>query len=563
MRSLLLLLLTLPLHAAPDPLFALRDDASGKIGYVNPKMQWVIPPTWDSGHQFQENGLASVATGKDEQIKWGCIDRSGKTIIPLQYRWPVKFSEGLAPVCAPGQKDAPWGYLDETGRIVIAPRYRYAHPFSFRLAYVIEDNWKGYIDAKGNRKITVPPGDSADSFEADGLARILIGPGLFKFIDTDGREVCRSDQSPWKFNNSRCRVSTGRGEHERYGYIDRSGKLAIPMKYEGASNFNNGLTAVKLNGMWGYIDTAGQPVTPFHFDSARDFACGRAVVEYQGLWGVIDLTGKWIIQPNFAWIDYIDCDHRALAKRWLAPRSSKYLVVDESYVHDANPRKIQVPRELIDVLVADQPGLPRKYTGVEKLTPEQRKDTQAAFELVNTAKYDQAIPALETLHKQRVTPASLVLGRLHQLGIGVPQDPKKAYDCYLRPMLDQDPYAMYQVAQMHRTGKGQRISFDRMMMLAGYSAETGFAPANRLIAAMLLSGDPIEINPEGALQYIRAGVKANDPESQLALGICLERGLGTPADPKAAIAAYTAAGRAGLPQGHRHATRLTEAQAPK
>lgn len=559
--ALLICLVSLNCFAAPPAvLFSFRDDATGKVGYVNGKMQWVIAPQWDSGLEFQDNGLATVAIGNDDQRKWGCINRDGKTIIPLQYRWKVEFSEGLAPVSLAGPKKAPWGYINESGKSVIPPRYHYANPFLFHLAYVIEENWKGFIDPQGNRKITVPPTDSADSFDRDGLARILIGPGLFKYIDTNGREVCRSDQSPWHFNNQRCRVSAGRGNQQRYGYIDRSGKLAIPMKYEEAQTFNIGLAAVRLNGQWGYIDIHGQPITPFHFDSATEFTCGRATVQYQGLWGVIDLTGKWTIPPIYAAIMHLDCDHRALVSRWVKPGTRRYFVVDESYVHDSNPRKIEVPRHLINLLVNDDQSLPRAFTGLSKLTEKQRADTQAAFDLVNKARYDQAIPALEALHQQRVNPASIVLARLHQLGVGVQKDPKKAHDYYVRPMLDQDPYALYQVAQMHRTGLGQTLSYDRMRMLAEYSAEFGHAPAYRLLAALLLDGAMMDIDPAAAIQYLSAGAKANDPPCHLAIGFCFEKGLGINKDLKSATTSFTRAGELGLQDGHYHAGRLHEFQ---
>ena len=44
----------------------------------------------------------------------------------------------------------------------------------------------------------------------------------------------------------------------RFGYIDRTGHLAIPMKYEMAYPFQNGLAAVMEAGAWKFIDPSGK-----------------------------------------------------------------------------------------------------------------------------------------------------------------------------------------------------------------------------------------------------------------------------------------------------------------
>ena len=43
----------------------------------------------------------------------------------------------------------------------------------------------------------------------------------------------------------------------KYGYIDKNGKVVIPLKYEDAHNFKEDMAAVKSNGKWGFIDITG------------------------------------------------------------------------------------------------------------------------------------------------------------------------------------------------------------------------------------------------------------------------------------------------------------------
>ena len=49
------------------------------------------------------------------------------------------------------------------------------------------------------------------------------------------------------------------------GFIDKTGKEVIPIKYDAADNFSEGLARVQLNGKWGYIDKNGKEVLPIKY----------------------------------------------------------------------------------------------------------------------------------------------------------------------------------------------------------------------------------------------------------------------------------------------------------
>jgi hypothetical protein len=76
-----------------------RTVKAGKVGFVNPALDVVVPPVWDFAYPF-EKGAAKVCTGcvprpvrpGDEHTivtggKWGYIDKSGKVIVPVVYEW--------------------------------------------------------------------------------------------------------------------------------------------------------------------------------------------------------------------------------------------------------------------------------------------------------------------------------------------------------------------------------------------------------------------------------------------------------------------------------------------
>jgi hypothetical protein len=106
-----------------------------------------------------------------------------------------------------------------------------------------------------------------------------------------------------------------------YGYMDKSGREAIPCGYLRAMPFSEGLAAVSMlqetvsssiekggnseqgsrkksgEGTWGYIDKTGTQVIPAQFRSAGPFSDGLALVQRPGEreWNYIDPNGKVVL----------------------------------------------------------------------------------------------------------------------------------------------------------------------------------------------------------------------------------------------------------------------------
>lgn len=91
------------------------------------------------------------------------------------------------------------------------------------------------------------------------------------------------------------------GVKGKYGYMDRFGKLQIPLAWDVASNFRNGLAAVEKDGKWGYINQAGEIVIPLQFGSAHDFSEGIAAVDSveTNKSGYIDLSGNIVVPLEY------------------------------------------------------------------------------------------------------------------------------------------------------------------------------------------------------------------------------------------------------------------------
>jgi hypothetical protein len=70
-------------------------------------------------------------------------------------------------------------------------------------------------------------------------------------------------------------------------------------KYEDASQFSEGLAAVKLRGLYGFIDTEENLVITPTYEEVRQFYNDITLVKKDGLWGVIDKKNNVIIPFNY------------------------------------------------------------------------------------------------------------------------------------------------------------------------------------------------------------------------------------------------------------------------
>jgi hypothetical protein len=281
---------------------------NGKWGFIDAIGKPVIPIKYDDAKDFTE-GLAPVMVAEE----WRYIDRTGKTIYKLgddDYETAIEdmseprkgrkkkkslrsYSEGLSPV-KEGEK---WGFRDMAGKVVIAPQYEWISTFSEGLAAVKIDGRCTYIDKTGKYAIAERY-NSTDQF-SDGLGRVLLSdkPTMqYAFIDKTGKQVFAVPEydDVTAFSESLCRVK----RNGKWGFIDKTGSLAIPLQYDWSLDFREGLAAVRVENAWGYIDKSGKLVIEPKYRIAEHFKGGAARVTMAEGATYIDRTGKLLVEPS-------------------------------------------------------------------------------------------------------------------------------------------------------------------------------------------------------------------------------------------------------------------------
>jgi hypothetical protein len=176
-----------------------------------------------------------------------------------------------------------------------------------------ETDLQGFIDASG--AVVVPASFKQVKPFCEGLAAVQLVSLQWIFIDRVGKQIGERWEDAESFSNGRAFVSVSGPQayaQKRlwlHGYVDHTGKLAIPAKFAGgARNFSGGRAAVQLVGeKWGYIDRDGNVVIAPRFASAGPFHHGRAEASPDSKrTGLIDETGKFVIAPRHDQVAELD-----------------------------------------------------------------------------------------------------------------------------------------------------------------------------------------------------------------------------------------------------------------
>lgn len=219
---------------------------------------------------FALSGSSQVKTKQlfvvSHNYKWGFMTKEGKITIPLQFDYSDNFSDGLGIVCLDiviGHQ--PYGVFGENQTRF--PQVEKNLGRIFQSGFVQKVDVWGFYDGQNNF-VALPQ------------------------FEKNWNEVRGNYPSP-----KGMLVTAGR----RCGFINESGKIVVPIKYDGIRHFSEGLAALKQSDSsgYGFIDPTGKFVIPPKFEKAGDFAEGLAPVEVNEKWGFIDNTGKIIIKPQF------------------------------------------------------------------------------------------------------------------------------------------------------------------------------------------------------------------------------------------------------------------------
>ena len=78
------------------------------------------------------------------------------------------------------------------------------------------------------------------------------------------------------------------------GYVNKTGEVVIPFKYDRTFVFTGGLAAVRVSNKWGFVNTKGVEVIPPVYDEVNELESGKIKVKLNGSILYFDKEGKVI-----------------------------------------------------------------------------------------------------------------------------------------------------------------------------------------------------------------------------------------------------------------------------
>jgi WG containing repeat len=273
-------------------------------GYIDRTGEIVIEPRFSEISDGFSEGLAraSLLNGNNKD---GYIDRSGNFVIPGKFDTAKQFHQGVAVigmVVGSGEVDddgdeyniTRYGYINKTGNLIAAPQFRRCYSAQENRCIVETDDYYGCLDTEGNW-VVKPKYWCMEDF-SEGLAMTALSENEWGFIDLTGDIVIPFEfEAVTPFREGLAAFQKG----EKWGFIDRTGKVVIKPQFDYLNSqptgtfrskfysindsidrigFSNGLSLVVQDEKCFFINTTGRVAIPEKFDYAQRFQCGRTLV---------------------------------------------------------------------------------------------------------------------------------------------------------------------------------------------------------------------------------------------------------------------------------------------
>ena len=195
-------------------------------------------------------------------------------------------------------KDGSFGYIDIKGKTVIPCQYRFALGFTEGLACVSDNDWMlGFIDKMGKTVIPfIYDFNSSPNTVFSDEHVCVVKDKKYCILNKTGKQTGSMDKGIYAYGRFKEGMIVLHGGYDngdlKMGFADTTGKLVIPLIYDEAQGFSDGLAFVEKDGKGGYINQQGETVIPFIYESGGPFSEGLAVVMKGRSYYIIDKTGK-------------------------------------------------------------------------------------------------------------------------------------------------------------------------------------------------------------------------------------------------------------------------------
>ena len=267
---------------------AYATNQEGQYGFIDKTGKWVVSPQYDNADDFK-GGYAPVYVGDWGNGKWGIIDKNGKVSVePIYESMPELFGGGLMALLTIGDKKT---LIDNKGKTIMdlstLDGFSIINDFP-GWASVSVDGKYGIINEKG--WLLEPKYDHISLH--NGFAVVGIDE-KWGALTKDGKWVFEpTENASFSWLSDDEEDISIIGYNEKYGLLNKTGWCVEPV-FDDAIGFSEGLAGVYKDDKWGFIDKTGKMVIEPRFDGVSPFENGVAQVVLDGKTGTIDKKGTF------------------------------------------------------------------------------------------------------------------------------------------------------------------------------------------------------------------------------------------------------------------------------
>ncbi len=203
-----------------------------------------------------------------------------------------------------------YGYADEKGKFIIEPKFEKAFPFENGVARILEKNFWGLIDLKGNYKLNPVYSELQgvkNNLLVVGINDTKSGLILYGLMDITGKEYVKPQYqfiTP-DYNNQILIVgntlSAPNGKTKiRFGLINNKNIILIPIIYKEIKHTRFRTFAAKDdNNFWNIFDETGKSIFGKNYTAINDFDERFATVENKEGWSIVAPDGQILTDINY------------------------------------------------------------------------------------------------------------------------------------------------------------------------------------------------------------------------------------------------------------------------
>jgi len=295
------------------------------FGYIDSTFKAVIPANYKFKGTFGDS-LFLVQEKSEYATKFNLLNSKGKALIPLSYQSYVFYDHKKNPILlfytnygssVPGRT-----YGIKTGLIgneLLVPDMKYevfVDDKGYSYKAIMDLSGKGLVD--NSFKVIYHSsyrnfGADKDKFEK--LKRGFPAPAYGKdstwYFDKKLKKLTKLKYfviDHDDFSDGLLKVSSnflateyGTDKTTKFGFLDSTFKLVIPLSLADVNNFREGRARIKktkpdgYTGIYGFIDKTGKEIIKAQYEDATDFTNGYSIVKMEGkedAISILDKTGK-------------------------------------------------------------------------------------------------------------------------------------------------------------------------------------------------------------------------------------------------------------------------------